>query len=47
MANQLLLVGGKFVVSGYVSVCDGYKVNIYDGHTAKITVSDKAVIKGW
>ena len=33
--------------AGYVSVCDRFKVNIYDGRTATITVSDEAVLKGW
>ena len=28
-------------------MCDGYKVNIYDGRTSKITVSEEAVLKGW
>ena len=32
--------------SGYLSVCDRDKVNIYDGITATITVSEEAVIKG-
>ena len=47
LANQSLLSRGKFSETGYVYVCDGDKFNIYDGHTAKITVSDKAVLKGW
>ena len=33
--------------SGYLSVCDRDKVNIYDGITATITVSEEAVLKGW
>ena len=44
LVNQYLENGGKFAESGYVSVCDGEEVNIYDGHTAKITVSEKAVL---
>ena len=47
LANQYLLSGGKFAEFGYVSVCDGYKVNIYDGRTATITVSEAALLKGW
>ena len=39
LANYSLLSGGKFLESGYVSVCNGYKVNIYNGHIAEITVS--------
>ena len=44
--NQSLLSGGKFADSGYVSVNDKEEVNIYDGHTAKIIVSEKAFLKG-
>ena len=47
LANQSLLSGGKFVEARYVSVCDGEEVNIYDGHTAKIIVSEKSVLAGW
>ena len=32
---------------GYISTCDGNEVNIYDGHTARIVVSEAAVLKGW
>ena len=46
LANQSLLSGGKFAEAGYVSVCDGDEVNIYDGGTATITVSEYAVLKG-
>ena len=42
LANQSLRRGGNFEDAGYVSLCDGVEVNIYDGHTAKITVSLKA-----
>ncbi len=27
-------------------MCDGNKVKIYNGHTAKITISEKVVMKG-
>ena len=47
LANQSLLSGGKVLESGYVSVCDGYKIKIYYGRTATITVSEDAVLKGW
>ena len=47
LANQSLLSGGKFADAGYVSVCDEEKVNIYDGRTVTITVSEDAVLKGW
>ena len=47
LANRSLLSGGKYAEVGYVSVCDGEEVNIYDEHTAKITESQKAFLKGW
>ena len=47
LANQSLLSGVKFVEARYVSVCDGEEVNIYDGYTTKITVSEKAFLSGW
>ena len=39
LADNSLLSGGKFSDAGYVSVCDGSKVNLYDGQSVKITVS--------
>ena len=47
LVNKYLPRRGKFSEAGYVSVCYGEKVNIYDGHTAKITVSEKAGLTGW
>ena len=47
LAGNSLLSGGKFAEAGYISVCDGDEVNIYDGRTAKIVVSEAAVLKGW
>ena len=47
LANQSLISGGKFIEAGYVSVCDWEEVNIYNVHTAKITVSEKSVLTGW
>ena len=47
LANKSLLRVGKCVEAIYVSVCDVEEVNIYDGHTTKITVSEKASLKGW
>ena len=46
LANQYLLWGGKFFAAGYVYICNGNEVNIFDGRTAKITVSKAAVLKG-
>ena len=47
LADQSLLSGEKFSKAGYVSICDDAEVNIYDGHTVKITVSEESVLKGW
>ena len=47
IANKFLLSGGKFAEAGYVSVCNGEEVNISDGQTDKITVSDKSILTGW
>ena len=46
LADQYLLSGNKFAQAGYVTICDNQEVNIYDGRTAKIIVSEKAVPKG-
>ena len=46
LANQSLLSRGKYSDVGYASVCDGEYVIIYDGHTTKITVSEKYVFTG-
>ena len=37
----------QFADAGYISICDGNEVNIYYERTANITVSKKAVLKGW
>ena len=47
LKGNSLLSGRKFAKAGYISICDGKEVNIYDGRTAKITVSEEAVLKGW
>lgn len=47
LGRNSLLSGGKFAEAGYVSICDDKEVNIYDGRTAKIVVSEEAVLKGW
>ena len=46
-AENSLLIGGKFVDAGYVSICDGSEVNLYDGQSVKINVSEEVVLKGW
>ena len=47
IADNSLLSGGKSADSGYVSICDGSEVNLYDGQSVEITVSKEAVLKGW
>ena len=47
LANKSLLSRGKFAGAGYVSVCNGEEVKIYDGHNAKIKMSEKSVLTGW
>ena len=46
LSSKSLLSGGNFVEAGYVSICNGDKVNIYNGCTSTITVSDATVLKG-
>ena len=46
LANQSLISGGKFSEAGYVSVCNGEEVNIYDDPTTKIKVSVKSILTG-
>ena len=47
LAGQSLLSGATFSKAGYISVCDGDEVNLYDSQTARIVVSEEAVLKGW
>ena len=47
LADQSLISGGNFAEAGYISICDGEEVNIYDGRTARIEVSEAAVLRGW
>ena len=47
LAHQSRLNRGKFAKAGYVSVCNGDQVKIYDERTATITVSEAEVLKGW
>ena len=39
LKGNSLISGGKFAQAGYISICDGNELNIYDGRTAKITIS--------
>ena len=41
-----LLSTGKLAEAGYVSIYDGEQVNVYDGRTARIQVSEAAVLQG-
>ena len=47
LADNSLLSGGKFSDAGYMFICDGNKVNLYDKQSVKITVSEEAVLNGW
>ena len=47
LACQSLLSGATFAEAGYISVCDGKEVNLYDSRTARIVLSEDAVLKGW
>ena len=47
LAGQSLLSGAKFAEAGYISVCDGDEVKLYDSRTARIIVSEEALLKGW
>ena len=42
-----LLSTSKLADTGYVTMYDGYKVNVYDSRTATIKVSEAAVLQGW
>ena len=47
LADQYLLSGNKFPQACYFTICDNQEVNIYDGRTEKIIVSEEAVLKGY
>ena len=47
LVHQSLLSGGQFADARYISICNRNEVNIYDEKIANITVSEKAVLKGW
>ena len=46
LADNSLLSGGKLADAGCVSICDRSEVNLYDGQSVKINVSEEAVLKG-
>ena len=47
LAEYTLLSASKFADANYISIYDKNEVNIYDARTAKITVSEEAVLQGW
>ena len=47
LAGQSLLSGAKFAEAGYILVCNGNEVNLYYSRTARIVVSEEAVLKVW
>ena len=47
LADKYLLSSGKCSEAGYISIYEGEEVNIYDGCTAWIMVSEVAVMKYW
>ena len=44
--NSTLLSGVHFVDAAYVTILDKEGINIYDGKTTKIIVSEKEVLSG-
>ena len=47
LAGQSFVSGVKFSEAGYISVCNGDEVNLSDSRTARIVVSEEAMLKGW
>ena len=47
LVDSSLLSNIKLSITGYITIYDGIKVNIYDSITTKIIVSEEAVLKGW
>ena len=47
LVENSLLSTSKFADAGYTAIYDENEVNFYDAKTTKITVSAKAVLKGW
>ena len=47
LSNQSLPSNRKVADAGYISICDDKGVNIYYGRTARIIVSESAVLKEW
>ena len=47
LADESLLSGSKFSDAVYISIFDNKSVNIYDGRTARIIVSETEITKLW
>ena len=47
LCGTSLLITIKLANAGYVTVYDGDEVNVYGGRTAKIKISEAAVLQGW
>ena len=47
LVYSFLLITRKLASVGYITVYNRKEVNIYNGHTTKIIVSEEALLKGW
>ena len=47
LVDSSLLSTSKLAREGYITVYDRKEVNLYDGHTTNIIVSEEALLKGW
>ena len=48
LADQSPLSGGNIFLGGlYISICGGEELNVYNGRTAQILLSEAEVLKGW
>ena len=45
LAENTLISTGKFADANYISVYDKKEVNVYDGNTVKIVISEEAALK--
>ena len=47
LKHNYLMSEIKFADAKYITILNEDEVNIYDGKTAKITISEEAVLRGW
>ena len=47
LTDNTLISTGKFTDANYFAVYDNEEVNIYDGKTAKIYITEEAVLRGY